>query len=739
MQRTFHIVIVAMLFPSQSWADRPVYERLNAGNARVLYAPSSMYSDEEIDFAMDRSGFYGSWTLPGYDEEDILDLTWRSSAWPVGYGRSTTTLPTPDEGRSRTLFIRQEFTIPAGPDQPLIINLPSPSSTIWSFFNLNGVLYIDGEEHYRSRCCQDENNIFVSDPGYLDQPLRADRNEEAFLTMLTPGQHTLAVSSHTGNPSPRNYANVELYRPVNTRIWSGANGTNWEDDGNWHFGQPLADNVAVFWENTGESVNLSSDVTLAGMTFHRGPDRTVSGPGTITLQGTEVADIEAATHWQTTVNNNLELVSPLDVRVWDTLQLSGDLNTNGNSIRVLFGTLVFNGRTTGQATLHVDQSGSNVRAINNGLFEGNVLVDYGSLTPTFENHGQVTGTVDLQPETRLLNQGTLRGNVTSIEAVIDGEGQIVGNIDLTAKSLLHGNMTVSGHVRSENSIVDPGDITDDRDFRQMNAGAINVSGSLQGDVEIDLFRADVFDSLTGSGDRLELGSLQINVPAPFLPPDGSEFAILTGWGEIQVEDIQLPDVSPAAWDTSRLLSEGVLVFANDEGVSSPFGCDFNEDTVCDLADLGNLTVVVAQGVNDLKFDMDKDRIVDHEDVDEWLQVAAMRNGFASSYLYGDANLDGVVNSSDLMSLGINWQQMDRQGWFHADFNSDGRTDAQDLNSIGRNWQSSVPRASPVPEPALVLLQLPAILFLISLARRHGAGKVMVTVVVGCFGLLSFWH
>ena len=64
---------------------------------------------------------------------------------------------------------------------------------------------------------------------------------------------------------------------------------------------------------------------------------------------------------------------------------------------------------------------------------------------------------------------------------------------------------------------------------------------------------------------------------------------------------------------------------------------------------------------------------------------------------GDADLDFVVDASDLNTLALNWQQS-VSDWGDGDFNHDGFVDAADLNLIALNWQFGVQMVS---EPALV--------------------------------------
>lgn len=60
--------------------------------------------------------------------------------------------------------------------------------------------------------------------------------------------------------------------------------------------------------------------------------------------------------------------------------------------------------------------------------------------------------------------------------------------------------------------------------------------------------------------------------------------------------------------------------------------------------------------------------------------------------YGDANLDGLVNVSDLGALATNWQTSNAV-WTSGDFNYDGFVDVTDLGLLATNWQAGVSGSS----------------------------------------------
>jgi hypothetical protein len=137
-------------------------------------------------------------------------------------------------------------------------------------------------------------------------------------------------------------------------------------------------------------------------------------------------------------------------------------------------------------------------------------------------------------------------------------------------------------------------------------------------------------------------------------------------------------------------------------------CDFNHDDECNMVDIDSLTAIgnLVAGISaaeaaDPIYDVNKDGQINSDDLHRWLQVAGEQNGFSSSLIVGDANLDGTIDQADLNALGLHW--LSPGEWSGGDFNGDGVVNASDLNFVGLNWLTEVPRvnsgnAARVPEP-----------------------------------------
>ena len=126
--------------------------------------------------------------------------------------------------------------------------------------------------------------------------------------------------------------------------------------------------------------------------------------------------------------------------------------------------------------------------------------------------------------------------------------------------------------------------------------------------------------------------------------------------------------------------------------------DFSGDGLLDCTDINQLTVAISQNSPDLLFDVNGDGTVGIADLDAWLIAAGeVNNPGGGAYLYGDANLDGVVDVSDFNVWNAGKFTAVAE-WCSGDFNADGSIDVSDFNI----WNSNKFTTSDVvvvPEPA----------------------------------------
>ena len=118
----------------------------------------------------------------------------------------------------------------------------------------------------------------------------------------------------------------------------------------------------------------------------------------------------------------------------------------------------------------------------------------------------------------------------------------------------------------------------------------------------------------------------------------------------------------------------------------------------------------------LACDLDADGDCDHADIDllyvgsptpadisTWLaDASAPSNPYkadpADTYVVGDANLDGDVDSADLGLLLNNFSSTAGVGWGGGDLNADSNVNSSDLGLLLNNFSFSSSSAAAVPEP-----------------------------------------
>jgi hypothetical protein len=178
--------------------------------------------------------------------------------------------------------------------------------------------------------------------------------------------------------------------------------------------------------------------------------------------------------------------------------------------------------------------------------------------------------------------------------------------------------------------------------------------------------------------------------------------------------------------TSRLVSSQPFDFTTAQVIADfppPIEGDFNRDGVLDVLDIDQLTGVVQAATNDPQFDLNADGLVDDQDRRVWV------NDLKGTY-FGDSNLDGEFNSTDLvdvLSAGT-YEVAIGSSWATGDYDGNGFTDSSDLVAAladGGYEQGPRPATSAVPEPGGTLL-LSLGLFAFNARRRRNTGRCLVS-------------
>ncbi len=131
--------------------------------------------------------------------------------------------------------------------------------------------------------------------------------------------------------------------------------------------------------------------------------------------------------------------------------------------------------------------------------------------------------------------------------------------------------------------------------------------------------------------------------------------------------------------------------------------DFDLDGQLTASDIDLLSAEIRAGTNDLGFDLNGDTLVDNQDHEVWVHDL-------KKTWFGDANLDGFFNTSDLVGvfqLG-KYELNEEAGWEAGDWNASSRFDTGDLVAAfqdGGFEMGERPAVVAVPEPSTWLLTL----------------------------------
>ena len=113
------------------------------------------------------------------------------------------------------------------------------------------------------------------------------------------------------------------------------------------------------------------------------------------------------------------------------------------------------------------------------------------------------------------------------------------------------------------------------------------------------------------------------------------------------------------------------------------GIDVDQDGAIACADLDAIQAGTPDIPFDPRLDMTVDGQVDRTDVDEWLIRAGIEHETSSPFRYGDANLDGHVDTEDFNR----WQSnkfTNASSWCQGNFNGDAVVDVSDFNVWNEN-------------------------------------------------------
>ncbi|MCA9151118.1 MAG: hypothetical protein KDA92_17525 [Planctomycetales bacterium] len=161
----------------------------------------------------------------------------------------------------------------------------------------------------------------------------------------------------------------------------------------------------------------------------------------------------------------------------------------------------------------------------------------------------------------------------------------------------------------------------------------------------------------------------------------------------------------AVWGTA--LSAETIQSHFDAALGAVKRGDFNGNDRFDAGDINGLIRAVNEGSDDTIYDVTDDGLVDENDIDVWVKDIKLS-------FYGDANLDGEFNSSDLVFVFVTNEYEDgipeNSGWDDGDWNGDLEFTSADFvvafgdGGFERGPAAHAGTAAVVPEPASYCLQ-----------------------------------
>ncbi len=314
----------------------------------------------------------------------------------------------------------------------------------------------------------------------------------------------------------------------------------------------------------------------------------------------------------------------------------------------------------------------------------------------------------------MATRGTMYLNVNEIESVAAGLGN--PGVSILDELLVHeiGHALGIGTLWTTNSLY----VTDSGEYRGEHALAAYQAEFDSEATFVPVELAGSPDSRNGHWNQLFRSSPQEGNPA-----DPYSLSPLTGITDARGRDFAQDVMSPAldADFGEPFLSNTTVQAMRDLGfetVSSfPFVGDVDGDGFIEVDDADLIARLVADGVDNLVYDVDGDASVGIADRDylvrEFLGLS-----------YGDANLDGKFDSSDLVLVSQAAQyRNDAVGdsvWSTGDWDGDREFDTGDLMLAFRAGTYERPNVHAVPESTGTSAGIAALVALLMLMRARNA-------------------
>lgn len=331
-------------------------------------------------------------------------------------------------------------------------------------------------------------------------------------------------------------------------------------------------------------------------------------------------------------------------------------------------------------------------ATTNGLriAENGVLTAQGTIHGPVENSS--LGLISVDQGNSLLISGNLIQN---------GVLQILGDASPAFVSVLGDFSGVGGFHGAGNLALQGGFRPGNSTASIRGEGNLFLEVSSTTEIELAGLLENEFDQLVLDGDLDIRGNLTAVTLHGYLPKPGDSFLVLDVQGERSGEFQGLPERAVVTQIGLRQISVSYRAGdGNDVELFTTSLADFDGDNRLECRDVDALVQEIAAGRNSAPFDLNGDLRVNEDDLARWLQEAGSVNlPSGNPYLWGDANLDGVVDGSDFNRWNSN-KFTSVAAWCQGDFNADGQVDGSDFGIWNSRKFTSSNVVSAVPEPGM---------------------------------------